>query len=317
MWLGLLIRHTGGMNNVLTLAGSAALENDLPAWLDRDLYPFDPRVFETSAGNMRYVDQGRGRPVVIAHGTPSWSFEWRAVIRELSTTHRVIAPDHIGFGLSDKPRDFATLRPCDHAERLLALVRSLDLSDAILIGHDFGGPIGLGALLAERERFGALVLSNTWMWSLAERADVRRLSRIVASPLGKLLYLGLNASPRWIVPAAFGDKRRLTREVHRHYTAPFPSWSSRFAPWKLGVELAGSAAFYEESWTRRSELAALPARIVWGEADPTFKGPELERLSMALPLATVTRLPGVGHFTAEEAAPAIVEAVRSISRSAR
>lgn len=304
------------MNDALTLSGSITLENDLPLWLDRELYPFAPRTFETAAGNLRYVDEGSGRPVVIVHGTPSWSFEWRAVIHELSKTNRVIAPDHLGFGLSDKPRDARVLHPRDHAERLASLLRSLDLSDAILVGHDFGGPIGLGALLAERERFTGLVLSNTWMWSLAERADVRKLSRIVASPIGKLLYLGLNASPRWIVPAAFGDRKKLTTAVHRHYTSPFPSWASRLAPWKLGVELAGSAEFYEDLWARRDELAALPARIVWGEADPTFKEGELARLSAGLPQADVRKLAGVGHFTAEEAAPALVEAVRLVSRSA-
>ncbi len=300
------------MNNALAVAGPRTLARDLPAWLDRGLYPFEPLSFETPAGTMRYVDQGRGRPVVIAHGTPSWSFEWRAVIAELSRTHRVIAPDHLGFGLSDKPGEAATLHPSDHAARLAELIATLDLSDVILLGHDFGGPIGVGALLADRSRFAAVVLSNTWMWSLADRGAVRRLSRIVASPLGKLLYLGLNASPRWIVPAAFGDKRRLTRDVHRHYMAPFPSWSSRIAPWKLGVELGGSAEFYEELWARRSALATLPARIVWGEADPTFGAPDLARLVEALPRAIVTKLPGVGHFTAEEAAPALLDAVRSL-----
>jgi pimeloyl-ACP methyl ester carboxylesterase len=300
------------MNSALVISASTDLATELPAWLDRDLYPFAPKVFSTDAGGMRYVDVGRGRPVVIAHGTPSWSFEWRHVITALAEDHRVIVPDHIGFGLSDKPRDVEVLAPRDHASRLASLVRSLDLRDAILIGHDFGGPIGLGALLAERERFTGLVLTNTWMWSLAERADVRRLSRIVASPFGKLLYLGLNASPRWIVPASFGDKAKLGKAAHRHYMAPFPSWSSRVAPWKLGVELGGSSTFYEELWARRGELAALPARIVWGEADPTFREAELDRLGTALPRAVVARLPGVGHFTAEEAATALVHAVRAL-----
>ncbi|NUP04773.1 MAG: alpha/beta fold hydrolase [Polyangiaceae bacterium] len=303
------------MSNALTTSSTAIAVEDR-AFIDRDMYPFEPRAFQTGSGTIRYVDVGRGRPILIAHGTPSWSFEWRNVIRALQHDHRVIAPDHLGFGLSDRTNEVARLTPEEHAKRLAALAASLDLRDAILIGHDFGGPIGLGALLSARERFSAMVLGNTWAWSLADRADVRRLSRIVASPLGKLLYLGLNASPRWIVPAAFGNRRLLTPTIHRHYTAPFPSWRSRLAPWKLGVELAGSASFYDTLWSRRGELATIPSAIVWGDADPTFREPELTRLSEALPQARISRLPGVGHFTAEEDPEAWVRAVRTVSQFA-
>lgn len=282
-----------------------------PRWLDRSLYPFEARRFGTPDGAMSYVDTGRGRPVVLSHGTPSWSFEWRAVIRALAPTHRVIAPDHLGFGLSDKPDAPAILRPADHARRLGALVEALDLREAILVGHDFGGPIGLGAALAAKDRFGAIVLSNTWMESLAHRADVRRLSAIVRSPLGRLLYRGLNASPRWILPAAFADRSGLSKVVRRHYTAPFSRWSERAAPWTLGVELAGSSAFYASIWERRAELAGKPARVVWGEKDPTFRAADLERLTAGLPHAEVTLAPTSGHFTAEEAPDAIVAAIRA------
>jgi pimeloyl-ACP methyl ester carboxylesterase len=301
------------MNKALTLGASEEVTHRMPAWLDPGMYPFTPKRFATDAGTMRYLDVGKGQPVVIAHGTPSWSFEWRTVIRQLMGSHRVIAPDHIGFGLSDKPSDASVLHPADHARRLANLLEALELSDAILVGHDFGGPIGVGALLAQRERFSGFVLSNTWLWSLADRSDVRRLSRIVASPLGKLLYLGFNASSRWLVPSAFGNRRLLVKHVHEHYMAPFPSWGSRLAPWKLGVELAGSAVFYDGIWSRREELASLRAAIVWGDADPTFREGELTRLQQALPQAAIHRLPGVGHFTAEEDPGALVRAILSLA----
>lgn len=299
---------------------SSPLAPTLPAWLDTSLYPFSPRGFATAEGTIRYVDTApggaveppRGRPVVIAHGTPSWSFEWRAVIEALRANHRVIVPDHLGFGLSDKPVDTSVLAPAAHARRLAALVRHLELTDALLVGHDFGGPIGAGALLAEPARFSAVLLSNTWLWSLADRADVRRISRLVASPLGKLLYRGFNASPRWIVPKMFGERFTLEERVHRHYTAPFPTWAARAAPWKLGVELAGSASFYDELWNHRAELAKLPTAIVWGRADPTFGDRELARLTDVLPRAQVHALEDVGHFPAEEAVDALVNAVRAL-----
>jgi haloalkane dehalogenase len=304
--------HAPRMNTALAVtASSLPIRDELPPWLDRTIYPYLPRAFATDIGTMRYLDEGRGRPVVIVHGTPSWSFEWRKVISELATTHRVIVPDHLGFGLSDKPRGPAALRPEDHAERLARLLRTLDVNDAILVGHDFGGPIGLGAALRETGRFTAFVMSNTWMWSLADRADVRRLSAIVGSPLGKLLYLGLNASPRWMVPLAFGDRHALTRDVHLHYMAPFPRWRTRIGPWKLGVELSASSTFYAQLWDARAKVAHRPMRLVWGERDPTFGARELERWMAAFPHAVVMRVEGAGHFVAEEAPGAVVEAVRA------
>lgn len=308
-------RILDGMSTSLPVPAAASgsiARAGYPAWLDRALYPFDTKTFVTPDGALSYLDEGRGRPVLIVHGTPSWSFEWRAVVRALAKTHRVVAPDHLGFGLSDKPDRPETLRPEDHARRLAALVAALDLEDAILVGHDFGGPIGLGAALEAPNRFTGLVLSNTWMESLAHRADVRRLSAIVRSPFGRLLYRGLNASPRFILPAAFGDRRALSRDVHRHYLAPFPRWSERAAPWKLGVELAGSAAFYASIWDRRDALQHARTHVVWGEKDPTFRAPELARLRAGFPGADCTLAPESGHFTAEEAPDALIAAIRAV-----
>src|SRR5689334_6246741 len=107
--------HNQGMDHgaeTLTLSPSASSAlapvcDDVPGWLDRKLYPFVPRRFATPEGVLSYVDEGQGSPVVLVHGTPSWSFEWREVIAALRAEHRVIAPDHLGFGLSDKPRGAA------------------------------------------------------------------------------------------------------------------------------------------------------------------------------------------------------------------
>src|SRR6185503_19447874 len=104
---------------------------------------------------------------------------------------------------------------------LLHLVRTLDLRDVTLVLHDFGGPIGLPILLEEPTRVRAVALLNTWCWPHGDDPKIRRLSRFVASPLGRWLYLGLNASPRWLVPASFAKRERLSREVHAHYVQPF------------------------------------------------------------------------------------------------
>lgn len=283
-------------------------------WLDRALYPFASRWHATSEGRIHYVDEGPRTdpsPIVIVHGTPSWSFEHRAVITALRGSRRVIAMDHLGFGLSDKPEDGA-YTPADHARRLDAFLDALALDRFTLVVHDFGVPIGLGATLDRSDRLDALVVMNGWMWATADDPKVVRLSSVVRGPFGRFLYLWLNASPRWIVPSALGDRRALSAAAHRHYVAPFAHRSERRAPWVLGCELAGSSDFYATLWARRGRLAKVKSTLVWGEKDPAFGQKELARMREALPHARVVTLPKVGHFPAEEAPDAVIEALRSL-----
>lgn len=296
---------------MMTLARTAPapLATRSRPWLDPSLYPFSPRRFETEGHALSYVDEGRGAPILFVHGTPSWSFEWRHAMAALRGSRRVVAPDHLGFGLSDKPPD-AAYRPADHARRLLALVRALDLTDLTLVVHDFGGPIGLPVAIEEPERVRSIVILNTWMWAHGGDPRVARLSRFVASPLGRFLYTWLDASPRWLVPMSFGDRRKLTREVHRHYRGPFGSRRERVAPWTLGKELAGSDEHYASLWARRDRIASLPATILWGMRDPAFGPSYLARWRELYPEARVVELAEAGHFPQEEAPDALLEALR-------
>ncbi len=132
---------------VVDLFGSTA--RVLPAvrtdWTFGGLWPFEPRWFETSDGRMHYVDEGPrdGRPVVLVHGNPTWGFLYRNFIGALTQAgHRAIAPDHLGFGRSDKPADPGLYRIPRHVARLDALLESLDLRDAVVVVQDWGGPIG-------------------------------------------------------------------------------------------------------------------------------------------------------------------------------
>ena len=285
-----------------------------PVWLDRRLYPFASHRFDTPDGGMHYVDEGEGNPILFVHGTPSWSFEWRHALRALRGQQRVVAPDHLGFGLSDKP-ECAAYKPADHARRLLSLVRTLDLRDLTLVVHDFGGPIAWPLLLDESDRVRSLVVLNSWAWPHASDRRVRWLSALVGSALGRFSYVWLNASPRWIVPASFARRSLLSREVHAHYLAPFARRSQRLAPWVLGRELAASDAYYASLWDRRAELRDLPATLVWGMRDPAFGLDYLKRWRGLLPHATVHELPAVGHFPQEEAPEAVLTAVREAARA--
>ncbi len=283
-----------------------------PAWLDRDEYPFESRFFEGAEGRLHYIDEGKGDPILFVHGTPSWSFEWRHQIRALRGEHRCVALDHLGFGLSDKPR-VGEYRPVDHARRLLELVEHLGLQRITLVVHDFGGPIGLWLALEQPWRIRSIVVLNSWMWGMADDARVRRLSRFIASGLGRFMYLWLNASPRWLLPASFADRRKLTESARAHYLAPFMLRQQRTAPWVLGCELLGSAAFFDSLWTRRSALPAEPS-FIWGMADPAVGTDVLRRWRDHWPRSSAVEVPGAGHFPQEEE-PALVTA--AIARVAR
>lgn len=289
-----------------------------PEWLDRSLYPFEARIEETPDGRIHYLDEGdRGAPpVVLVHGTPTWSFLYRRLIAELRRDHRVVAPDHLGFGLSDKPEG-APYRPEDHAARLDALLDRLALRDVTLVVHDFGGPIGLSWALRHPERVRSVVILNSWMWSL-EGTSAGRASRLFGGALGRLLYTRLNFSPRVLLRAGFADRSKLTRHLHRHYLGPFPDRASREAPWRLARALGESGPWYQALWQRRSVLDDLPVTIVWGMDDGLLDRSMLERWRRGLPHARVVELAGVGHFVPEEADPAeLAEAVRSGSAGRR
>jgi haloalkane dehalogenase len=296
------------MTTTTSLSTLAPTNLATTTWLDATLYPFPTRRFTTASGALSYVDVGRGPTVLLVHGTPSWSFEWRNVISALSKYNRVVAPDHLGFGLSDKPES-ADLTPRAHADRLRALVEHLDLKEVTLVVHDFGGPIGL-PLALEGDRVARVVLLNSWMWSNESDPGVARVDRLVRSWLGRFLYLRLNASPRWILPAALGKGTKLTKAEHRHYVAPFDAPDARMAPYALALALGGENPYYASLWSKRAALAKLPMTIVWGEKDPAFGAQHLARWTAAFPEARIVRLPSVGHFPAEEAPSAVVDAIQ-------
>ncbi|HEX2736275.1 MAG TPA: alpha/beta fold hydrolase [Polyangiaceae bacterium] len=277
-------------------------------WLDPQLYPFAPKRFQSSGGVLSYLDEGQGAPILFVHGTPSWSFEWRAVIRTLAAQARCIAPDHLGFGLSDKP-SAARLDPEQHAQRLGELIDALDLQDVTLVVHDFGGPIGIGAVLPRLERIRRIVVLNSWCWSNAQDRAVRRLDRLINSWLGRFLYLCLNASPRWLLPASFGDRTKLTPRIHAQYLGPFLRRNERAGTYALARALLGSDGYYARLWAQRHLLKDKLTQILWGERDPAFKAVHLEQWQQAFPRARVTRLAQVGHFVGEEAPDALVRAL--------
>jgi haloalkane dehalogenase len=259
---------------------------------------------------MHYVDEGAGHTVLLVHGTPTWSFEWRHVIRALSPSYRLIAPDHLGFGLSERPHG-APYTPEWHADNFAEFVDRLGAGPLTLVVHDYGGPIALPIALREPSVVERLVIINSWMWSFAGDRDMESKGRIAGSAMGRFLYRWANLSLRVIAPSAYGDKKKLTPGIHQQYLDRFPDRQSRGEVlWPLARALLGSSAFYDSLWRERAKLANRPGLVVWGMKDSAFKPDQLARWRTALPHARVVEIPNAGHWPHEEEPDTVVAALR-------
>lgn len=279
------------------------------SWIDREAYPFHPNYLPVDGGQMHYVDEGQGRPIVMVHGTPTWSFLYRNQIKSLASDLRIVAPDHIGFGLSDKPANWP-YRPQDHARNLEMLVNSLDLKDILLVVHDFGGPIGLSYALDHPDNVRGIVIANTFLWSLRNDPAFETPNRLFNNAFGRWLYLSHNFSARVIIRSAWGKKRPLTPAVHRQYIQALPDPVSRLGTWGFLQSLLGESEWYDSLWARRECITAKPALILWGMRDFAFKEKELKRWEGVFSNVRVVRYQQVGHFVPDEASEDVNEEIR-------
>jgi pimeloyl-ACP methyl ester carboxylesterase len=279
-----------------------------PAWVDRVEYPFPPRWMPVDGGTLHYLDEGDGPPVLLVHGTPTWSFLWRHLISALRPVFRCVAPDHLGFGLS-RAEQGADLRPEAHAARLAALAAHLGLERPHLVVHDVGGPIALGPVIEGGLRAGRVVLFNTWLWSLLDDRRLARGARVLGSHLGRFLYLRLNFSARVLMPRAAGRSAPLEPRAYRQYLAAQADRDARRGAFAIARSLVGSHAWMRSLWARRDRLRDLKALAIWGMEDPVVAPAYLARWREVWPDLAVREVPDAGHWVADvkgrELAPAV------------
>jgi pimeloyl-ACP methyl ester carboxylesterase len=280
-----------------------------PEWLDRDAYPFRSHFLNVDGGQMHYLDEGQGEAILFVHGTPTWSYLYRHMIRELRTQYRCIALDHIGFGLSAKPPAWNYSSQA-HAHNLASLIDHLKLDRFTLVAHDLGGPIALAAALNRPDCLTRLILFNTLMWPMQGTYAVPAPGRILGGPVGRLLYLYGNVSPQTLLPLFYGDRAKLTPAIHRQYLGPFPRPEDRHGMFAFAREVTDGARFNADLWEQRAQLAEIPALLIWGMKDPAFGAKYLSRWREVLPHAEVHTVPGAGHCVQEEAPDEILRAVR-------
>ncbi|WP_238476656.1 alpha/beta fold hydrolase [Bythopirellula goksoeyrii] len=271
----------------------------------QQLYPFTGHWCEVAGGRMHYLDEGpenAEQTLLFVHGNPTWSFHWRRLIEANRDSYRCIAPDHIGCGLSDLQK--RPLRLADHIQNLSELVRNLDLCRVTLVAQDWGGAIGLGTLLKERDLFERIVLFNTGAfrpWFIPWRIRVCRW------PLfGKLALQGGNAFSLASLRMTLSRTTRLDPAVAEAYLAPYNSWTRRAAVHQFVKDIPLSAS--HPTWDTLGEiedalpsLAGLPQLLIWGMQDWCFTPECLEKFCQVWPKAEVHRLADVGHWVVEDA----------------
>jgi haloalkane dehalogenase len=273
------------------------MQNSL--WIDRNEYPFTANLCPVRAGKMHYVDVGRGPVLLMVHGTPTWSFLFRRLIAGLSPHFRCIVPDHLGFGLSDKPKSWS-YKPEAHAENLECLIQHLKLKRFSLLVHDYGGPIALSYALRNRASIEKLILLNTWMWSLKEDPIYQKASRILNTAAGRFLYERGNFSARVLMRQAMADKSKLPPKIHAHYTRALPDVASRRGTVVFARELIGSSDWFEGLWRQREALRDIPTLILWGMQDKFIRLDALDRWLGVFSDFQMVRYQNAGHFLPEE-----------------
>ncbi len=251
--------------------------SELPAAI-RAKWPYAPRFADVNGWRMHYVDEGEGDPVVLLHGNPTWGFLYRDFIGPLvASGRRVIVPDMIGFGLSEKPTREQAHTLDGHTANLTALMRQLDLSRIMLVCHDWGGPTGLSFAMSNPERIRSLTIMSTWAWPLPPAEFHTRIFpwRMMHAPLVGPYLLGRHrALAGRGVYLSVVDRAKFAATAQAAYEAVLPDPATRMLTWAWPrwIPLDQAARAFERfEWLERElSRSKFPTMIVWGREDEVF-----------------------------------------------
>ena len=290
------------------LARAAAIRERLGA-----AYPASSHWVETEAGWVHHLDEGARDstlgPVLCVHGNPTWSWYFRKVVAGLSERRRVLAVDHLGCGLSEKPQDWP-YRLEGHVDNLERLVLERDLTDLTLWLHDWGGAIGMGLAVRHPERVGRVVLGNTAAFHLPRIP--KRIAICRWPVFGALALRGFGAFSRAAVSQAV--ERPMSAADKRAMLAPYGSWHDRIAQLRFVQDIPLTPD--HPTWDTLAaidaglgQLADKPMAIHWGMKDWCFTEHFLDGWLDRFPKAAVTRHADAGHYLLEDAGGEVVPAV--------
>ena len=287
---------------------------ELPDWLSEQV-PFDRYMVEAGDGlRMHVMEKGEGQPVLLFHGNPTWGYLYRRVVAELmGEPLRLIMPDLIGLGFSDKPGSVAEHTLDNHSRWMSAALGQLEVEDAVVVVQDWGGPIGLHSVMQHDGLMGGLVVLNTSIDAPKPGFKGTTFHRLMGGPLGGLLA-GLGVPHRYLRMAQ-GDKGSIKGIVQKSYSYPLQGGRAEAA---RALVLMVPDSMRHPSVEPLRELGDFvrafdgPAAIVWGDRDPVL-GRLRNRISRQIPQASVTST-DAGHFIQEEKPAEIAAAIREVAR---
>lgn len=271
--------------------------------LDNDIkkeYPFKSRFLDLGEHRMHYIDEGSGDVIFCVHGNPTWSFFYRDVVKVLSKTHRVIAFDHIGCGLSDKPSNYAfTLE--QRIQDFTKLTKFIGEKSYSLVVHDWGGAIGFGHATRFPSEIKKIVILNTA--AFASESIPFTISLCKNKFFGDFLVRYLNG---FCYPATFmTTKKRLTKPLKKAYLLPYNSPANRIAVSEFvrDIPLDSRHRSWETLKNIESKLDTLlcPKLILWGGRDFCFHDEFFAKFRNIYPEAEYRYYKDAGHYVLEDA----------------
>jgi len=265
-------------------------------------YPFVGSYLSVRGGRLHYIDQGSGPVIVMVHGNPTWSYYYRHLISHFKRSHRVIAIDHMGCGLSDKPPDYSYCL-AQHIENLATLLDHLEIGRYSLIVHDWGGAIGFGCAIRHPDRIERIALMNTAAFPSTRLALRIRICRIPV--LGEILVRLLNGFAG--LACFMAVEKKLPREIIRGYLGPYNNWFNRIAISRFveDIPMDEKHPSYSELIKIENGLALFreqhtPLLILWGGKDFCFDDHFYNEWQQRFPAAESHYFSDGGHYILED-----------------
>lgn len=272
-------------------------------------YPFalHSLPLEDRKGNpitLSYIDENPDaqETLLCVHGNPTWSFYFRSIIKKFAKTHRVIALDHIGCGLSSKPQDYNYCLQ-QHIDNLTLLTEALKLDQVHLLVHDWGGAIGLGWATQRTPSFAgvkSLTLCNTaafWSPDIPKRIAVCKVPFI-----GEWAMRALNLFALAAIKMA--SKKGLSKTAREGLLHPYQNYHDRIAIARFvqDIPILQSHPTFKvlESVEKKLKEFTGPVQMIWGKHDFCFNLGFLKKWQLIFPNAEVTVLDDAGHYLFED-----------------